>query len=145
MENASAVHAWPDALDLGAMLLLAGMILSLTVAGYVFMVLDYRAYLRSLRRHLVRAWQWIDHTPDWVLRETPPCLRALGLRLPCSEDDLLRAYRNKIKQLHPDRGGDQRQFLRIQSQFEASLQFLRRYEASRQASATRSTRSQGVA
>jgi curved DNA-binding protein CbpA len=37
---------------------------------------------------------------------------ALGLTLPCTTDDVLAAYRRKVKLLHPDRGGDRREFLR---------------------------------
>jgi len=135
MNKSPVLHPWPDALDLSALLLFGGLVIAMTVAGYVFMVLDYRAYLRSLRRHLVRVFYGSDQMPDWVLRETPPSLHALGLRLPCTEQDLLRAYRQKIKHLHPDRGGDQQQFLRIQAQFEDALDFLRRHEASEQSTA----------
>ena len=129
MNSPPLLHPWPDLLDLGILSAAAGLVLSLTIAGYVFMVIDFRAYLRSLRRQLVRVLYRVE-TPDWVLRETPPCLSAFGLRLPCSEEQLLRSYRKKIKWRHPDRGGDQREFMHIQSQFEESLRFLRRRAAS---------------
>ena len=35
-----------------------------------------------------------------------------------------RAYRTRVKQLHPDRGGDQRRFLQLQAHFEEALALL---------------------
>jgi curved DNA-binding protein CbpA len=46
---------------------------------------------------------------------------ALGLTLPCTADDIRAAYRRKVKKLHPDRGGDRRQFLRLQAHFEQAM------------------------
>lgn len=101
-------------------------VVGLPALGYVFMVLDYRAYLRSLRRALVVAGQYMFDIPSWVAaRQTPRPLAALGLTLPCTEDDLLRAYRQRVKRLHPDRGGDRQRFLKLQTQFEDALRYLR--------------------
>ena len=117
-------HPWPNAFDLT----LTGLFLMLAVAlpalGYVFMVLDFRAYLRSLCRGLTRVGRAMPDVPDWARRETPRSLAALGLRLPCTEEDLKRAYRKRVKPLHPDHGGDQRRFLILQSQFEEALAIL---------------------
>lgn len=108
------------------------LIIVLPALGYVMMVLDVRAYLRSLRRQLIRV---LDHLelPDWARRETPRCLTALGLRLPCTEEEVKQAYRDKVKHLHPDHGGDKRKFLKLQACFEESLSLARQYEASRSA------------
>jgi curved DNA-binding protein CbpA len=46
---------------------------------------------------------------------------ALGLTLPCTAEDVLAAYRRKVKKLHPDRGGNRRQFLQLQAHFEQAL------------------------
>jgi len=56
--------------------------------------------------------------------DTPRCVAALGLRMPCSEEQLKEAYRAKVKVLHPDHGGDKRRFLWLQSQFEEALALL---------------------
>jgi hypothetical protein len=94
------------------------------VLGYVFMVLDYRAYLRSLRRALVKVMNYLPNVPEWARVETPRCIAALGLRMPCTEQDLLRAYRTKVKKLHPDHGGDKRRFLILQQNFEEAVGYL---------------------
>ena len=41
-----AVENWPDFLDAWATFALLGLVLAVVVAGYAFMVLDFRAYLR---------------------------------------------------------------------------------------------------
>jgi hypothetical protein len=102
----------------------------LCALGYAFMVIDFRAYLRSLRRHLMRVYYRWD-VPEWAVAQTPRCLAALGLRMPCTEDDVLRAYRQRVKELHPDRGGDRQRFLRIQTSFEQSLELVRKHQAGR--------------
>ena len=62
--------------------------------------------------------------PEWVRKSTPRCILALGLTMPCTADDVLAAYRRKVKQLHPDLGGDRREFLRLQAHFEQAMEFL---------------------
>jgi curved DNA-binding protein CbpA len=47
--------------------------------------------------------------------------------MPCDESDVMRAYRARVKTLHPDRGGDKKQFLLLQKQFEESLDYVRQY------------------
>jgi hypothetical protein len=85
------------------------------------MVLDIRAYLRSLRRALVLVTHYRLELPNWVRRDSPRCITALGLRLPCTTEDVLAAYRQKVKLLHPDRGGDRRDFLLLQQHFEQAM------------------------
>ncbi|MCI0491941.1 MAG: hypothetical protein L0Z07_03275, partial [Planctomycetes bacterium] len=80
-----------------------------------------RAYLRSLRRALVVVTNYRLELPEWVRRDTPRCVSALGLALPTTADDILAAYRRKVKLLHPDRGGDRREFLRLQAHFEQAM------------------------
>jgi curved DNA-binding protein CbpA len=46
---------------------------------------------------------------------------ALGLKLPCTAQEIKFAYRQKVKQVHPDHGGDEQRFLWLQSQFEQAL------------------------
>jgi hypothetical protein len=85
-------------------------------------VLDIRAYLRSLNRALSIVAKWsLPGIPDWARRETPRAVAAFGLRFPCTEEQLKQAYRKRVKQLHPDHGGDQRRFMLLQAQFEEAL------------------------
>jgi hypothetical protein len=95
--------------------------LVLPTLGYAAMVADFRAYLRSLRRALVLVSHYRPELPGWVRRTTPNCLLALGLTMPCTEEDVLVAYRRKVKLLHPDLGGDRREFLLLQAQFEQAM------------------------
>ncbi len=114
-------NPWPDSLDLVATVVFLAIAIGLPLVGYVFMAIDFRAYLRTLKRGLITMAQSIYELPEWARRETPPAIAALGLRLPCSEDDLKRAYRKRVKRLHPDHGGDERRFLQLQAQFEEAL------------------------
>lgn len=98
--------------------------LALPGLGYVFLALDIRRYLRSLRRALICVVQTAYSTPRWALPETPRCLAVFGLQMPCGEDDLKRAYRERVKRLHPDRGGDKRRFLVLQAQFQEALRYV---------------------
>jgi len=118
--------SWPDAVDLAALAGFVLLALGLPALGYVFMALDFRRYLRSLRRALVLvASAATGHLPDWSLRDCPPCLQTLGLTLPCTEEEVLAAYRHRVKEMHPDRGGDMRQFLRLQQHFEQAMHLAR--------------------
>lgn len=123
--SAADLSSWPNGLDLTVTLAFLAIALLVPAAGYVFMALDFRAYLRSLRRTLVVVGQWtLPGIPAWARRETPRAIAALGLRLPCTEEDLKRAYRARVKQLHPDHGGDQRRFMMLQANFEEALAIL---------------------
>jgi hypothetical protein len=116
--------SWPDGIDLSAVALYLGIAVGLPALGYFFMVLDYRAYLRSFRRALVVIHQAMPGIPAWARRDTPACLIALGLSLPASREQILSAYRQRVKLLHPDRGGDREKFLRLQRHFEAAMEFI---------------------
>jgi hypothetical protein len=115
---------WPDGVDWSAIALYLCVLVGLPVLGYVCMVLDFRAYLRSLRRALVVVHRALPIVPAWARQDTPGCLIALGLSLPCSREEVLSAYRHRVKSLHPDRGGDRAKFLRLQRQFELALAFV---------------------
>jgi hypothetical protein len=119
-----AAKHWPDPFDSTITIVFAVALLMTVSLGYVFMVLDYRAYLRSLRRALVRVANYLPYVPEWAVVETPRCLSSMGLRMPCTQEDLLRAYRERVKELHPDRGGDRRRFLALQNNFEEAAAFL---------------------
>jgi hypothetical protein len=115
------VHPWPDGIDWAVTAAYFALIVGVAIAGYVCMALDIRAYLRSLRRALVVISHYRMELPDWIRKDRPRCIQALGLTLPCTTDEVLTAYRNKVKSVHPDRGGDCREFLRLQEHFEQAM------------------------
>jgi DnaJ-class molecular chaperone len=43
----------------------------------------------------------------------------LGLKQDCTEEELKAAYREKVKECHPDVGGDPEQFKKVQASYEA--------------------------
>jgi len=123
---AEQVPMWPkDGYDRALTAIYLAVIFGLPLLGYVFMVLDFRRYLRSLRRALVLVVQAVPVTPYWALRSRPVCLKTLGLMLPCTEEDVMEAYRELAKEKHPDRGGDLDQFLKLQRHYEQALKLVR--------------------
>ena len=122
-------RTWPDAFDSAVTIAFFAFVVVAPAAGYFFLVADYRAYLRRLRGVLVIAINHFAELPAWARETTPRCVAFFGLELPCDETDLLHAYRSIVKDLHPDRGGDRRKFLRLQTNFEEAVEFLREREA----------------
>lgn len=116
---------WPVASELVAVVGFLALVIVLPALGYFFMVADYRAYLRSFHRALARVMPRQSGLPEWALQETPRCIEVFGLRYPCDEEDLKAAYREKVKDLHPDSGGDQQRFLVFQRYFEEALELVR--------------------
>jgi len=55
----------------------------------------------------------------------PDCLSVLGLRPPVTLEDVKQAYLLKAKTMHPDRGGEQEQFIRLQKAFEEANEFVK--------------------
>jgi hypothetical protein len=121
---ADSGYSWPDGIDLTVLATYLAVIAGMVAAAHVFLVLDIRAYLRSLRRALVLISHYRVALPEWVRRDTPPCIHALGLTLPCTADEVLSAYRQKVKLLHPDRGGNRQDFQRLQQHFEQAMDLL---------------------
>lgn len=121
---------WPDMVDGFALVVFLTLVVLLPALGYWFMVIDIRAYLRALRGMLMVVQRRFRPTvPDWARRETPGCIRSLGLELPCTEEDIKQAYRRLADEVHPDRGGDRHRFMVLRRQFEEALCFLRDDEA----------------
>ena len=112
-------------MDALAMLLFLAVAVGMPALGWVLLIVDFRRWLRSLRRALVATVRLAPSTPYWELLERPPCLASLDLSLPCTEAEVLEAYRQKVKQLHPDRGGSMDQFLRLQKHFEQAVELVR--------------------
>jgi hypothetical protein len=123
-DAAEPVKSWPDGLDWTMTLAYLGLAFGLPILGYVCMVLDIRAYMRSLRRAIMVITGYRTDIPEWARKNTPRCILALGLTMPCTTDDVLVAYRQKVKLLHPDRGGDRREFMRLQAHFEQAMAFV---------------------
>jgi hypothetical protein len=122
--DASPTESWPDGIDWTVIFGYLALAFGLPILGYVCMALDFRAYLRSLRRAIMVITSYRTELPEWVRKNTPRCILALGLTMPCTTDDILAAYRQKVKLLHPDRGGDRREFLRLQAHFEQAMAFV---------------------
>ena len=120
---------WPDVVDRSVIVLFLVGVILLPAIGYWCMVIDIRAYLRALRGAMIKVTNHFSRIPAWARLETPACLSALGLRLPCNEEDVKRAYRRKAELLHPDRGGDKAKFLILQRQSEQALEFLREHHS----------------
>jgi hypothetical protein len=118
---ATLEHVWPDGIDWIVTAAYLASIMAVVVAGYFCMAIDIRDYLRSLRRALIVISQYRVELPDWIRKDRPRCIQALGLTLPCTTDEVLSAYRAKVKCVHPDRGGDCREFLRLQEHFEQAM------------------------
>lgn len=98
----------------------------LPFAGYWFMYVDFRAYLRALQRALVvisQAPQYV--VPEWAKHQDPPYFRALGVRASASEEEIKHAYRRLAEQMHPDRGGDRKRFLALREHLDHALAHIR--------------------
>ncbi len=127
MEDAT-FHPWPDSLDSAMLVLFLVVAIVLPVFGYIYAVVDFRRYLRSLRRAISTVVFRDMGTPEWARPKVPRCVQVFGLDWPCSQDDLTQAYRRKVKTLHPDHGGDQRRFLLLQRYFEEALEMVRKLD-----------------
>ena len=121
MLQAASANSWPNSLDLAITIGFLAVFFLLPAAGFVFIALDLRAYWRSLRRSLAVIRHSLSGIPSWARYDTPRPIAALGLRLPCTEDELKCAYRKQVQKLHPDHGGDERRFLLLQAHFEEAL------------------------
>jgi hypothetical protein len=118
---------WPDGIDMFALALTGAIMIGLPALGWAILVIDVRRYLRALRARALVVVKYFTprNSPFWLLRDRPPCLQALGLTMPCTEDEVLAAYRTKVKDLHPDRGGEMQRFLQLQKHFEQALYLVR--------------------
>ncbi|MEN1678564.1 MAG: hypothetical protein AAGJ46_03155 [Planctomycetota bacterium] len=114
-------EAWPDAADLTGLGLLFLLLVVAPIVGYFFLVADVRAYYRSLRRALIVVRGYVTTLPEWVKRDAPPSVRALGLKLPCTKSEVLAAYRERVKYVHPDAGGNREDFAKLQRNFEEAM------------------------
>ncbi len=57
--------------------------------------------------------------------QRPECLEVLGLMPPVTIEDVKQAYLVKAREAHPDRGGSQELFVRVQRAFEEANEFVK--------------------
>ena len=120
-----------DAVELSTIALYVGGIILLPLIGYWLTIVDIRAYMRAIKGVLVKVRSRFhddegnEIVPEWVLRDTPPCITALGLSWPCTEAQIKEAYRKLAEKNHPDLGGNRQKFLAIQSHFEQAVRLVR--------------------
>jgi hypothetical protein len=63
----------------------------------------------SARTHCRRS----STTPDWSY--------VLGVAIPCTRDDVVRAFRKLALETHPDRGGDPARFIAVRTAYDQAL------------------------
>jgi len=57
--------------------------------------------------------------------QPPECIGILGLMPPVTLEDVKQAYLAKARTMHPDRGGDPEQFVRLQKAFEDATEYVK--------------------
>ena len=57
--------------------------------------------------------------------DVPACIVTLGLRLPVTLEDVKQAYLARAMAMHPDRGGDPAEFIRLQAAFEEANDYVK--------------------
>jgi DnaJ-domain-containing protein 1 len=97
-------------------------LLLLPAVGGVFIAIDLRGHRRLRKAHVEPVY--VGPSAPALRRSVPSPLAALGLDASSTADDVKRAYRLLAKDAHPDRGGDSRQFLVLQRNFEESLRLV---------------------
>ena len=75
---AASAKPWPDVIDSAAIAWYVAIAFGVPVFGYVCMVLDFRAYLRSFRRAIMVVTRYRTDLPEWMRKNTPRCILALG-------------------------------------------------------------------
>lgn len=118
-----------DVFDAVGLLWFVGLFFGLPALGWLAMVVDYRAYLRSLKRALVLIQQYRLEVPLWALRDRPACLQELGLAPDCTREEVMAAYRRQVKHVHPDHGGDRRKFDLLQQRLHEALRLVENRDA----------------
>jgi hypothetical protein len=112
--------------DPAAVVVFLALAFGVPALGLVLMATDVRRYLRSLGRALVVVTYAVrPGIPYWARKRRPPCLETLDLELPCTEEQVLAAYRRKVKELHPDKGGSLQKFLQLQRHYEQAMYLAR--------------------
>jgi len=78
-----------------------------------------RRYYYVLPKEYVPAAQ-LSHAE----KETPPCFLTLGVEPPCTLHEIQEAFRQKVKTVHPDHGGNSEDFISLFKCYEEAKAFL---------------------
>jgi hypothetical protein len=74
------------------------------------------------QRKLAREAVWLAPNAARV-HDTPPCLVALGLTLPCTVERIKSAFKRLAVDTHPDRGGSDAAFIELTQTYRRALQY----------------------
>lgn len=119
----------PDPIDSAGMVWFLLLAIGAPLLGWLCMVIDYRAYLRSFKRAIAVVRRYATDLPAWARQDRLPCFEELDLRANATREEVLAAYRKRVKEVHPDRGGDRKQFDRLQRRFEEAMAVAEEREA----------------
>lgn len=111
----------PDLIDSAGIVWFLSLAFGAPLLGWLCMVIDYRAYLRSLKRAIAIVRRYATDLPQWARHDRIPCFDELDLPANATREEVLAAYRSRVKEVHPDRGGDRKQFDRLQRRFEEAM------------------------
>jgi hypothetical protein len=74
-----------------------------------------------------RDWNWAGSNgytlPSFNQVFGIDCLTTLGLSLPCTRDDVRRAYKRLALKTHPDLGGNSQDFIKLKQAHDSALRF----------------------
>lgn len=74
-----------------------------------------------------RDWNWAGSSgyklPSFNQVFGTDCLTTLGLSLPCTRDEVRRAYKRLAKIAHPDAGGSHHDFIKLKQAHDSALRF----------------------
>ena len=85
---------------------------------------DGRAWSHSQKRYyyvMPSQETWVDEGDED--EDLPVIIKNLGLSVPFSINDVKNAYRQKVKSVHPDKGGSIEAFIALQESYEKALAF----------------------
>jgi hypothetical protein len=68
---------------------------------------------------------WIKKQKKLKAMAAPEFIKALGLALPCTPEDVQRAYHRLALEAHPDVGGNHDDFIELKDNVEAAVEYLR--------------------
>lgn len=85
----------------------------------------FQAYHMARQVNAAFAGHLEGQVTHWQLSPPPPaCIAALGLPWPCTQQDVKRAFRTRVKTVHPDNGGSSEAFQRLYRAYRDALQLV---------------------
>ncbi len=91
----------PDTFDWVVTIGFGSFIFLAIIAGIFFSLVDLQACYRAWRKVLIVMRDYLPSIPRWAKHRTPHCLLVFNLKLPCTQTQLLQAYRQLVKTMHP--------------------------------------------